>query len=114
MVRGEGRGRVFVVLFPEGLQKVKSQLADLSPGDRLYIDGQLLPLEKRAPVIALDLSAIARKTQWSVVAMAEILRHSGIYPLQAFRDAIALQPQYAEANLAVIDASLGKVISESP
>lgn len=107
---GADRRQVFVVLFPEGLKKVRAQLARLSETDRVYVNAHLLPVETKAQVIPLDFSSVRRKEQWSMVAVAEILRDMGIYPLQAYRDAIALQPQYAEANLAAIEAGLGKVI----
>ena len=46
-----------------------------------------------------------------MVAMAEVLHHSGIYPLEAFREAIALDSRYAEENLRAIEIGLGKVIA---
>jgi Pyruvate/2-oxoacid:ferredoxin oxidoreductase gamma subunit len=104
------RRQVFVVLFPEGLRKVRALLSKLSETDRVYVNAHLLPVETKVQVIPLDFSSVRRKEQWSMVAVAEILRHMQIYPLDAFQEAVALQPSFAEENLAAIKAGLGKVI----
>jgi hypothetical protein len=101
-----------VVLFPEGLKKVSSSLAELTTGDILYINAELLPVVTRAQVVPLDFSKLRRKVHWSMVAMAEVLHNSGIYPLEALREAIMLDSRYAEENLKAIESGLEKGIVE--
>ena len=100
---------LLVVLFEEGLKKVQSRLGQLGQADRLYINAELLPVETRAQVVPLDLRGKGRKKHWSLMAMAAVLRHSGIYPLEAFKEAVALNKAFAEENLAAIAASEGLV-----
>jgi pyruvate/2-oxoacid:ferredoxin oxidoreductase beta subunit/Pyruvate/2-oxoacid:ferredoxin oxidoreductase gamma subunit len=107
---GAQRKRLLVVLFPEGLEQVRPRLLELSPGDLLYVNADLLPLETRARVVPLDFSAMRRKAHWSIIAMAEVLRHAGIYPLEALRDAIAQEQRFADENLAAVDSGLGELI----
>jgi hypothetical protein len=40
------------------------------------------------------------------MALAELLRRSQIYPLQAFRQALAAQEKFAEQNLAAMEAAV--------
>ena len=39
-----------------------------------------------------------------MMAFAQILEETGIYPLEALKDAIALRPRFAEQNLAALEA----------
>jgi hypothetical protein len=57
--------------------------------------------------VPLDLRGKGRKKHWSLMAMAAVLRHSGIYPLEAFQEAVALNRAFAEENLAAVAASEG-------
>jgi Pyruvate/2-oxoacid:ferredoxin oxidoreductase gamma subunit len=112
--RGLGSGlaeKLLVVLFPEGLKVVRPLLAGLTDNDRLYIHADQLPLETRARIVPLDFCGLRRTAQWGLIAMAEVLRHSEIYPLQALREAIALDTRFSEENLKAIESGLGKVIA---
>ncbi|MFH2103824.1 MAG: thiamine pyrophosphate-dependent enzyme [Chloroflexota bacterium] len=102
---------LMVVLFAEGLQKVAAQIKRLTADDVLYIHSGLLPVETGAQVIPLDFSGTGIKPErWALAAMAEVLRHSGLYPLEAYREAAALRAEYAAENFAAIDAAIGRLI----
>lgn len=103
---------VMVVLFPEGLAKEKSRIAQLDSNATLYLTADLLPVETQARVIGLDFSATGQqKSYWAMLALAAALRQTGVYPLEAFREAVA-SASYAEKNLAALDA-LERVILTS-
>ncbi|NDJ77525.1 MAG: 2-oxoglutarate synthase [Chloroflexi bacterium] len=99
---------VMLVLFPEGLKKEQARVADLSEDAVLYINADLLPVETRARVVPLNFSATRQKKEyWAMMGIAALLVDTGLYPLAAFRDAAALRREFAEKNLAAIDASAG-------
>ncbi len=90
-----------LALFPEGLARIRPVIEALEEDDTLYVNADLLPLKTRAHVIALDFKATGQKKEfWAVVGVAAMLRHSALYPLEAFRQALSLRKAFAEANLA--------------
>jgi pyruvate/2-oxoacid:ferredoxin oxidoreductase beta subunit/Pyruvate/2-oxoacid:ferredoxin oxidoreductase gamma subunit len=99
-----------VALFAEGLEKVKYQIEKLTHQDTIYIESSLLPVETQAKKIALDFRGKGKKSIWSVMAIAEVLRHSGIYPLEAFKEALVLRKAFAEQSLAAVEASEGMAV----
>ncbi|MBN1148175.1 MAG: 2-oxoacid:acceptor oxidoreductase family protein [Anaerolineales bacterium] len=107
---GTPKPGLVVALFEEGLKKIRPRLGQLDEADRLYINAELLPVETRAQVAPLNLHGQGRKKHWSLMAMAAALRHSGIYPLEAFQEAVALNKAFAEENLAAVAASEGLII----
>jgi len=102
---GVPRPDVMVVLFEEGLKKVAPRLDRLTEDARLYINVDLLPVQTRARVIPLNLRGKGPKKHWSLMTMAALLRREGIYPLEAFKEAITMNKAYAEENLAAIEAA---------
>jgi len=106
---GISKPDIMVVLFEEGLKKVRPRLEQLGQADRLYINAGLLPVETGAQVVPLDLRGKGRKKHWSLMAMAAVLRHSGIYPLEAFKEAVGLNRAFAEENLAAVAAGEGVI-----
>ena len=48
-----------------------------------------------------------RKEFWPIMAVGEILRDLGILEIEALREALKMQPAYAEANLAALEAGIG-------
>jgi 2-oxoglutarate/2-oxoacid ferredoxin oxidoreductase subunit beta len=96
---------VMAVLFAEGLAVEKTRIAHLDPSATLYIAADLLPVETPARVVALDFSDTGQpKTYWTTMALAAILQETGVYPLEAYREAVALAEAHAAKNLAAIDA----------
>ncbi len=96
---------VMAVLFAEGLAVEKARLAHLAPSATLYIAADLLPVETPARVVSLDFSETGQpKTYWTTMALAAILQDTGVYPLDAYREAVALAEAHAAKNLAALDA----------
>jgi hypothetical protein len=96
---------VMIVLFPEGLNKERSRISALSADATLYLRAGLGPVETQARVVTLDFSQSRQsKTYWAIMALAEVLRRTGAYPLEALREALSLVGAYAQKNLAAVAA----------
>ncbi len=97
---------VMLVLFPEGLAKTQQALARQTPNDLLYVQSDLLPVETKARIIPLDFQTTGafrrKKEYWAIMAIARALQETGAYPLEAFKEAIAMRPQFANDNLAAV------------
>ena len=123
---------LMVVLFKEGLSKVKAQLAAMSEADTLLISKDLLPVETRARIVALDFAGAtptpgpsplrgegseapspnkwsSKKEYWTVMALAAALHRLEIYPLEAFKEALAGRAEFAQENLAAAEAGVALV-----
>jgi Pyruvate/2-oxoacid:ferredoxin oxidoreductase gamma subunit len=97
---------LMVVLFPEGLKKIRGKLGKLTEKDALYINAALSPIETRARIVQLDFGKTKmRQEYYALMAMAEVLRQTKIYPLEAYLEAASLYKDFAEGNLTAIDAS---------
>ncbi|RPI28864.1 MAG: 2-oxoglutarate synthase, partial [Chloroflexota bacterium] len=105
---GISQPEVMIILFNEGLASVKNRLAGLSPGDRVYVHSGLLPLETPASIIPIDFKRCGawgdKKEYWGIMALALVLENLNLFPLDALKAAIALQPAYAEETLFAINA----------
>lgn len=113
---GVAQPDVMVALFPEGMNAVREQAKQLTPASTLYISSRLLPIETGAKQIVLDFERVssgwARKQEyWAIMALAEVLRHSDIYPVEALREALEDGGPYAQKNLAAVDASPGLIVN---
>ncbi len=99
---------LMVILFPEGLRRVGSLLDQLTPQDALYISANLPPVKTQARTMVLDFQRAddwARKeSYWAIMALAEVVRIEGLYPLDALKQVIAGEP-YAQENLAAVEAA---------
>lgn len=104
---GISKADIVVALFPEGLTKIKPRLAQMTGEDMLFINEKLLPVETNAQVIPLDLRKVAKKQNWAMATLAEVLRVTGLFPIEAMQKAAALDPRFADENLASIEAGLG-------
>jgi len=91
---------VVILLSEDGRRVAHRQIRAMAEQDVIYSDAALLPIETDARIIALDLEKVNRKNV-AVAATARFLQRSGLYPLEAFRDAIRLgQPgEIARENL---------------
>ncbi len=104
---------VMIVLFPEGLNKERARIGQLSPDATLMMAAGLEPVETQAHVVALDFSQSGQsKTYWAIMAVADMLRRTGIYPLEALREALSLAGSYAEKNLAAVAAIDRLIVKE--
>lgn len=108
---GITRPDILVVLSAEGLKQVEPVLAAVDAGTRLYINDGLLPLQTAARVYPLALSQAGKPQTWAVAALAEVLRHNGIYPVQALEEAIRLKGKYAEVNLKALAKGRGMLVA---
>jgi hypothetical protein len=102
---------VLMVLFPEGLAKVRSRLDQLNAEDTVLVHTKLLPVDTKARTMALDFSQAGKfankKPYWATMAIGEMLRHMDLYPLDAFEDALSQRETYAEDSLAALKAGEG-------
>jgi 2-oxoglutarate/2-oxoacid ferredoxin oxidoreductase subunit beta len=98
-----------VVIFKEGLGAVGGSLKIMGPEGRVYINKDLLPIDTSAQQTDLyfvkEGSSLVKKEYWAVMALAHLLREEKFFPLDAFKEAAANNPAFAEANLAAIEAS---------
>ncbi len=109
---GIPRPDIVLLLAPEGKRQVVATLPRLAPEARVYARDDLLPLETPARVIPIPWAEVkkrGRKEVLAVLVVAAMLQESGLYPLEAFREAIALgqRPEVAEAQLAAVEAAAG-------
>ena len=93
-----------VVLFPEGLRAARPRLAQLDALATAYIHKALLPVETPARVVPLDFPPSLKEKHWALAALARVLQQARIYPLEALREAVAMNETYAAENLAALDA----------
>ncbi len=105
---GISKPEVLLLLFKEGLGTVQAQLAAMDENDLLIINQELLPVQTRARILALDFKQMGnwagKKEVWAVIGLSALLHHTDIYPLEAFRQAVAGRAEFAEENLAAISA----------
>ena len=105
---------LMVVLFPAGLEKVKSKISNLSEDDFLFINVELLPVETHAKVVFMDFRKTGLKREyWALIAIAEVLNQLEVYPLDALRAAIDSKTLYAQKALSAINNSDKIVIDYS-
>jgi pyruvate/2-oxoacid:ferredoxin oxidoreductase beta subunit/Pyruvate/2-oxoacid:ferredoxin oxidoreductase gamma subunit len=100
--------QLLVVLFKEGLGRVRAQLSAMRETDTLIIHHDLLPVETRARVLPIDFKPAGKwgscKESWAVMALAAMLAKLEIYPLEAFKEAIGTRSEFAADNLAAVEA----------
>ena len=105
---GISRPGLVLLLYKEGLPIVKPHLIEMAPEDTLIVNSSLLPLETKAKVIPIDFSQTGgwanKKEFWAIMALAKALSSMNIYPLEAFKEAVAGRAEFAEDNLAAIEA----------
>jgi Pyruvate/2-oxoacid:ferredoxin oxidoreductase gamma subunit len=99
---------VMFVLFKEGLNSVHSQIAAMNDGDTLFVNRELLPIHCNARLVPIDFKQTGRwankKEYWAIIAIATALAELNIYPLEAFKEAVSMRSEFAEENLAAIEA----------
>jgi Pyruvate/2-oxoacid:ferredoxin oxidoreductase gamma subunit len=105
---GISKPDVMVLLFKEGLSTVRNQLKAMTPEDTLVISSDLLPIQTQARIIPLNLKGSERwgkrKEAWVVIALARVLSELKIFPPEAFKEAVSARAEFAEDNLAAIEA----------
>jgi pyruvate/2-oxoacid:ferredoxin oxidoreductase beta subunit/Pyruvate/2-oxoacid:ferredoxin oxidoreductase gamma subunit len=100
---GISKPDVLLILFPEGLEKGKPYMDRMTKDDILYINADLLPISTRAKTVPLKFSK-GKKRYWALASLAKVLRHAGIYPLNALKEAVALHTKFADEYTAILEA----------
>jgi len=98
-----------VVLTPEGLGKVRHLLRRMDGSCTLYLAEGLGPVETGARMIRLDLQGGPKPLpphEQTLAALAAAVDHSGLYPLEALREAVRRQGAFVETNLALVEVGL--------
>lgn len=105
---GISRPELMLLLFKEGLPVVRAQLAEMTEADTLIVNCDLLPIQTKAKILSLDFKQTGRwagkKEYWAMIALARVLNKIQIYPLEAFKEAVSARSEFAEDNLAAIEA----------
>ena len=103
---GIDRPNIFIALAKEGMKTTRRQFEAMSKEDTLYVRRDLLPMSTPARTIPMDIERTSRK-EVAVTAISAVLRHSNLYPLDAFREAIRIiqRPALAEDSLKAVDKS---------
>jgi len=105
---------LMVVLFPEGLAIAKAQVKQLTADNTLYISASLLPVETEARKVVIDFERASgdwasKKDYWAIMALAEVLRHTQLYPLEALQESLSKGGALAKQRLAAVEASRGLI-----
>ena len=108
---GITKPQLMIILFKEGLKRAKLQLAEMSEEDVLIIHKDLLPVKTSANTLVLDYAKLGhgavKKEYWTVMALAAALQKLQMYPLEAFKEAVAIRSEFAAENLVAIKAGIG-------
>lgn len=104
---GFSKPDLMVVISSEGFEKVKGDIKKLSEEDTLFINAKLLPVESQAKKVVIDFKGKGRKQNWSFLSIAEVLRNTDIYPLEAFKEVVAIRENYSNEILSIIDSGEG-------
>jgi pyruvate/2-oxoacid:ferredoxin oxidoreductase beta subunit len=101
----------FLVFSEDGLKKTRGWIGKLSKTCLLMVDEELELPPTDAQVMELPINKMAKnvgRLSIGIIALAAMLRHSGIFPIEAFRDAIASfqKSSVAETNLKAIDSGM--------
>lgn len=101
---------IVLVLAPEGLRVVNKLLPALRSEARLYIRADLLPVDTEATIVPLDPNrpgVAAGKKELAVMAVAAMLEDTGLFPLDALREAITtgMRAEIAQGNLMAVAAA---------
>lgn len=89
-----------VVISKEGWSRVPDVLDALAVQDRVYLAQGLPRRETRAASFTLELRQAGRPKAWGMAALAAVLQHSALFPMEALRQAV----EGSEEDLAAIAA----------
>ncbi len=111
---GIKKPEVMIVLFKEGVNSVRRQLAAMDAMDTLIINRELLPIHTKARQVVVDFKQTGRwmnkKEYWAIITLAKLLCETKIFPLEAFKEAVSGRSEFAEDNLAAIEA--GEILGQ--
>ena len=94
---------ILAVITPEGLSQVPSQLRAMNESQTVYVvPGLADKIETRARKLVFNFEQVKPNNKsLAVMTTAAIVRHAGLYPLDAFREAISAgqRAEIAQENL---------------
>lgn len=101
----------FLLLSEDGLKRTRARVQNLPETCTLITDASIELPETKAKVIKLDFAEVAKKSSKLSVAtgaLAAMLQHSGMFPVEAFAKAIKLfqSEKIAIINLQALDAGV--------
>jgi hypothetical protein len=74
----------------------------------LIVNSYLLPIQTQAKITPIDFKQTGRwvnkKEYWAMIALVRLLHEMKIYPLEGFKEAVSARSEFAEDNLAAIEA----------
>jgi Pyruvate/2-oxoacid:ferredoxin oxidoreductase gamma subunit len=99
----------FIVISEDGLKRTRPKIAKLPETCTIFVDDSLELPETRAKVVTFPFKETGKsigKLSVAVAAMAAVLTDSGMFPIEAFGEAISAfqKPAIAEINLKAVDA----------
>jgi Pyruvate/2-oxoacid:ferredoxin oxidoreductase gamma subunit len=106
---GIERPDILAVLSPEGLSQVPRQLRAMNEAQTVYVVPELADqIQTRARKIVFNFRRAPGKKSLALAATAAIICHANLYPIDAFREAIAREQRedIARENLKAVDAGL--------
>ncbi len=105
---GISRPNLLFLLFEEALPVVKEQLAAVTDASTVVVNANLLPIQTKGTIIPIDFSQTGRwaskREYWTIIALAKAIEILDIYPIDAFKEAVSVRSEFAEDNLAAIEA----------
>jgi hypothetical protein len=82
--------------------------------DTIIINSELLPIQTKARQVAVDFKQTGRwmnkKEYWAIIALAKLLCETSIFPMEAFKEAVSGRSEFAEENMAAIEA--GEILGQ--
>lgn len=102
----------FIVISKDGVKRVKNKIEKLSEDCILIADESIEPPATKAKVVRLPIAETSKKVDRlsiATVALAALLKQTGMFPLEAFETAIkTFQKQaIAEINIKAVEAGVG-------
>jgi len=107
----------FVLISEDGLKRTRAKIQKLPETCTLYADETLELPETKARVVRLPLEEVGKKVgklSVATAALAALLEESGIFPAEAFNEAIRSfqSPKIAETNIKAVEAGI-ELVSKS-
>jgi pyruvate/2-oxoacid:ferredoxin oxidoreductase beta subunit/Pyruvate/2-oxoacid:ferredoxin oxidoreductase gamma subunit len=99
----------FVIISEEGAIRVKRKIESLPPTCTVLVDEDIQLPETKAKIMRFPYHQVSKnvgKLTTGTVALASLLRHSGLFPVEAFKESISTfqKPAIAETNFKAIEA----------
>jgi Pyruvate/2-oxoacid:ferredoxin oxidoreductase gamma subunit len=109
LFKGIGEPDILVILFPEGLARVRARFGDLPSDGTLYISSELSEAPgvnratRRGRTVPLDFESLGPsgrgKDRWTLLALAAVVRDQDLFPLDALSAAVAMGGEKDQAHL---------------